>query len=90
MISKTISYLFCTSKKLKLLISLEVEAMLLKQVKLASFVGGSLGNDVEAAMSPRKVLIDVISAFLEYRLRTKSCILPKISSEKSFTPTLFK
>jgi hypothetical protein len=34
MISKTISYLFCTRKKLKLLISLEVEAMLLKQVKL--------------------------------------------------------
>jgi hypothetical protein len=34
MISKTISYLFCTRKKLKLLISLEVEAVLLKQVKL--------------------------------------------------------
>jgi hypothetical protein len=34
MISKTISYLFCTRKKLKLLISLEVEAVLSKQVKL--------------------------------------------------------
>jgi hypothetical protein len=35
-------------------------------------------------MSPRKVLIDVISAFFEYRLRTKSCLLPKISSEKYY------
>jgi hypothetical protein len=30
------------------------------------------------------VLIDVICAFFEYRLRTKSCILPKISSEKYY------